>query len=197
LSCVVAIDKDWDAVKTTKARGVKFVVLVDTIWLPFKQGAFDITVASDVLEHIGDDVSALKEIYRVICASGLVYVTVPASRILYGSHDVALRHCRRYWKGTLLKKSTEAGFSSVIYQGCYNIIAFPAIATWRILQRILLRGVFRQSDVSIKWPKPLNQLLLMLIKIERSLKLVTISPVGVTLVFILRKSPISDRCRLV
>jgi SAM-dependent methyltransferase len=46
--------------------------------LPFGDGAFDRVIASEVLEHIPDDRSALAELARVLRPGGTIAVTVPA-----------------------------------------------------------------------------------------------------------------------
>ncbi|MGE0212689.1 MAG: class I SAM-dependent methyltransferase [Parvibaculaceae bacterium] len=45
--------------------------------LPFHDGAFDGAIASEVLEHVEDDVGALREIARVLKPGGSVALTVP------------------------------------------------------------------------------------------------------------------------
>jgi SAM-dependent methyltransferase len=46
--------------------------------LPFAAGSFDRVVASEVLEHVADDVAALAELHRVTRPGGTLAVTVPA-----------------------------------------------------------------------------------------------------------------------
>jgi SAM-dependent methyltransferase len=50
----------------------------DATRLPFTDGAFHRVVASEVLEHIQDDVSAIAELVRVLRPGGTLAVTVPA-----------------------------------------------------------------------------------------------------------------------
>jgi SAM-dependent methyltransferase len=45
--------------------------------LPFSAGAFDKIVLSEVLEHVADDASLLREVHRVLRPGGIVAVTVP------------------------------------------------------------------------------------------------------------------------
>ena len=49
----------------------------DALRLPFEDGAFDIIVCSEVLEHIPDYRAALKEIARVAAPGARVAITVP------------------------------------------------------------------------------------------------------------------------
>lgn len=59
---------------------------------------YDILIAIDVLEHIEDDVGAVKRFSELVRPGGLVCVTVPAMPFLYGYHDEMLGHYRRYDK---------------------------------------------------------------------------------------------------
>ncbi|MEP1125627.1 MAG: glycosyltransferase [Ilumatobacter sp.] len=45
--------------------------------LPFRTDAFDAAIVSEVLEHVGDDVAALREVSRVVRPGGLIAITVP------------------------------------------------------------------------------------------------------------------------
>ncbi len=50
----------------------------DATRLPFADGTFDTVVTSEVLEHIQDDVAAIKELVRVLKPGGTLGVTVPS-----------------------------------------------------------------------------------------------------------------------
>jgi 2-polyprenyl-3-methyl-5-hydroxy-6-metoxy-1,4-benzoquinol methylase len=60
------------------------------------EGDFDCAVATDVLEHIADDRAAFARLVRLVRPGGLVLLTVPAGRWLFGHHDEMLGHFRRY-----------------------------------------------------------------------------------------------------
>ena len=53
------------------------VVRGDLLALPFPDASVDRVMASEVLEHIPDDVTAMAEIFRVLKPGGRVAVTVP------------------------------------------------------------------------------------------------------------------------
>ncbi|MFA6249983.1 MAG: methyltransferase domain-containing protein [Candidatus Shapirobacteria bacterium] len=53
------------------------LLVADATQLPFKNDFFDRVIASEILEHIPDDVLALKEIFRVLKPGGIVMITVP------------------------------------------------------------------------------------------------------------------------
>jgi 2-polyprenyl-3-methyl-5-hydroxy-6-metoxy-1,4-benzoquinol methylase len=75
---------------------------------------FDTIVCVNVLEHIEDDVRALALFREVVApAGGQVLIFVPAVQRLYGPHDAALGHHRRYSKQTLHAAFTSAGLDVV------------------------------------------------------------------------------------
>ena len=49
----------------------------DALALPFADGAFDHVICSEVLEHIPDDLGAMRELARVLKGGGTMAVTVP------------------------------------------------------------------------------------------------------------------------
>lgn len=49
----------------------------DALHLPFRDGAFDRVICSEVLEHIPDDVGAMRELTRVLRPGGTMAITVP------------------------------------------------------------------------------------------------------------------------
>jgi SAM-dependent methyltransferase len=87
---VVALDRGVAEVGTTKRwlgavadagealAGARYeVVRGDLLALPFPDGSVDRVIASEVLEHILDDATAMAEIARVLTPGGRVAVTVP------------------------------------------------------------------------------------------------------------------------
>ena len=87
---VVAVDRGVSEVGTTKrwlgaiaeageapAGARHEVVRGDLLALPFPDASVDRVIASEVLEHIPDDVAAMAEIARVLRPGGTVAVTVP------------------------------------------------------------------------------------------------------------------------
>ncbi|TMD15330.1 MAG: class I SAM-dependent methyltransferase, partial [Chloroflexi bacterium] len=64
--------------------------------IPFAGGSFDLVTAFDVLEHLDDDVRALREMARVVSPAGLIAVTVPAYGWMWGRQDEISHHRRRY-----------------------------------------------------------------------------------------------------
>lgn len=85
--------------------------------LPFADGAFDRVIASEVLEHIDDDVAAMREIARVLKPTGSVAITVPRwwpERVCWmlseDYHASAGGHVRIYRAQELAGKLRAVGF---------------------------------------------------------------------------------------
>ncbi|MGB7522617.1 MAG: methyltransferase domain-containing protein, partial [Spirulinaceae cyanobacterium] len=67
---------------------------------------YDIIVSNDVLEHIQDDVQAVKKLAEMLVPQGTLCISVPAYPWLFGYHDEKLGHYRRYSRQDLLKTLT-------------------------------------------------------------------------------------------
>ena len=50
----------------------------DGTQLPFADGSFDRVIASEVMEHVPDDMAALREFERVLRPGGTIAITIPA-----------------------------------------------------------------------------------------------------------------------
>ncbi len=94
----------------------------------------DAVLLADVLEHVEADSAFLRDVVeRLPAGSGLV-ITVPAHPSLWGRHDRALGHVRRYSAATL--RSLWAGLPvDERWVSPFNAILFPAIAAVRLLRR--------------------------------------------------------------
>src|SRR5574341_1625508 len=93
-----------------RERGLDSVALGDTRALPYAEAQFDVVIAIDVLEHVDDDVDALREIRRVCKTGGRVIVTVPAFQLLWSRRDVQCHHKRRYRISEVRHKMEQGGF---------------------------------------------------------------------------------------
>lgn len=93
-------------------------VRADLLALPFPDAAFDVVMASEVLEHIPADEIAMAEIARVVRPGGRVAVTVPRywpERVCWALsrdyHDVAGGHVRIYRGDVLAERLSRAGLT--------------------------------------------------------------------------------------
>ena len=71
---------------------------------------YDCIYSLNVLEHIEDDVAALRSIYQALKPGGRFFLYVPAFNLLYTDVDKAVGHFRRYRRNELVKKCKESGF---------------------------------------------------------------------------------------
>lgn len=74
-----------------------------------QQHRFDTVVCVNVLEHIADDVAALRTFRESVVPGGHVLIFVPAVQLAYGPLDAELGHHRRYSKRTLAGAFATAG----------------------------------------------------------------------------------------
>ncbi len=151
--------------------------------LPVREGSFDVVILLDVLEHIADDAKCMKEIYRILKPGGIVLLTVPAHKILWGRHDEIYMHYRRYSLGGIRKVVKEAGFT------VKKLIAIEAIFFIPILLLRKFKNIFNysKSDDLIKVPHWLNSILTVIIVLEGQISYSINNPLGVSIVCIARK----------
>jgi glycosyltransferase involved in cell wall biosynthesis len=72
---------------------------------------FDTVVCLNVVEHLHDDVGALRNIRHALDEHGRAIILVPNGPALFGSLDKVLGHYRRYTREQLVRASEEAGFT--------------------------------------------------------------------------------------
>lgn len=96
---------------------------------------FDIVLLLDVLEHIDDDVAALKSLKQVLSERGKIIINVPAHAWLWSTIDVVSGHKRRYTMSSIMKVVEEAGFclKQIRYWGSLGLpLVFLQRWTWRM-----------------------------------------------------------------
>jgi SAM-dependent methyltransferase len=109
-------------------------VIVDELTLPdrsagrrFQEYELDTVVALNVVEHIADDVAALRSIATMLRPRGRVVVLVPALPSLFGSLDQELGHYRRYTRESLTRTISAAGFQ---VQGAFYFNLLGTLGWW-------------------------------------------------------------------
>jgi SAM-dependent methyltransferase len=124
----------------------------------------DLMLAMDVLEHIDDDVGALKSWLPHLKSDGVVLITVPAFKWLWSNHDDLLEHKRRYTKEEVLNLAKAAGLTPVRLHYAFSFV-LPLV--W-LVRKIL--GDSKKPSTDLR-PPPLgvNALLTLFGKAERLL----------------------------
>ncbi|MEO7573745.1 MAG: class I SAM-dependent methyltransferase [Acidimicrobiales bacterium] len=149
-------------------------------------GTFDLVTAFDVIEHLDDDVGALRALRSAVRPGGTVAVTVPALQWLWSDHDTVNGHRRRYTRRRL-REALDAADLDVVHVSYFNMVLLPIVATARLAQRVRGPVVAPSSDFSMPSPR-LNRLLTGVLRWERSMVAARGLPVGVSLVAVARRS---------
>ena len=159
--------------------------------LPFEDGAFDLILATDVLEHLEDDRSVMRELRRVAAPGARLLATVPAYRWLWSQHDDAHHHFRRYTLRDLRERLGDQGWETAEWS-YFNTALLPPIAVVRTLGRRRPPADGR-PDLKLT-PPALNRMLLAPLQgeaalIRRGARL----PAGVSIGLVCKAAAVSDR----
>jgi SAM-dependent methyltransferase len=105
------------------------------------QGIADTITCINVLEHIEDDLTALKHMKHLLKKGGKLVIFVPALQGIYGTLDKHVDHHRRYTKKTLRSTLEKAGF---VVRDSYYMNMF-GILTWFLAGRVLKQREFHKE----------------------------------------------------
>jgi glycosyltransferase involved in cell wall biosynthesis/phospholipid N-methyltransferase len=110
---------------------------------PELEGGFDTIICLNVIEHVEDDLDALRNIRRALAGDGRAIVLVPQGPGLMGTLDEVLGHKRRYTPETLAAVARRAGFrvSEIL---SFNRVGTPA---WWLNGRVLKRREFGLAQI--------------------------------------------------
>jgi SAM-dependent methyltransferase len=146
--------------------------------LPAEDQSIDVALVSDVLEHLDDDLVALREVHRVLRPGGVAVITVPAYAWLYSAHDRALEHRRRYSRRRLVEAVRAAGLEPVRITHYNALLFLPSAAV-----RLIRRNRPPAEDARPTWG-PLNAVLYRIFAAERGLLRRRSIPFGLTLAMV-------------
>jgi len=99
------------------------------------EGICDTVVCLNVLEHIEDDLSALRRMRSLLEPHGRLILVVPQYRCLFGSYDIVVGHHRRYTRKDLRQRLAEVGFD-VQQTSSFNFFSIPG---WWLNAKLLKR----------------------------------------------------------
>lgn len=147
--------------------------------LPFADGTFEVVSAFDVIEHCAPEATALSEVRRVLGPGGRFVMSVPAYTWAWSDFDVANGHHRRYTRARAVAAVEAAGFT--VQRATHGFATvFPMFAAERAARK--LRGRRAHGAVDIvdvpSVPKPVNDALLALARLDRVVLARTNLPFG-------------------
>ena len=147
LGCDVAADRLVEG----RRRGAHGLVAAAAEALPFRDGALDVVVLNEVIEHVADEAATLREVARVLAPEGRALIYAPnrlfpfethgvflGSRFVFGNipfvnwlprrlRDRLVPHARVYaagdWAALLADAKLELVDHSYVYPGYDNIAA--------------------------------------------------------------------------
>ncbi len=180
------VDISDEALQFCRKRGLVNVQHADILDLPFPAHRFDVVTALDVIEHLDDDVAALREFGRVLKPGGRLFIFVPAHRWLWSLQDDVSHHKRRYVAGSLRAAVTKSGLE-IERQTYVSTLLLPVIYLGR--QWLKLRMKFRndydtENDLHPAWS---NRILRRIFELEIPILRRIDMPFGASLLCVARK----------
>lgn len=181
---VYGIDASPQAVEFCRSRGLTNLVTGSLGSYP-KSDPFDVITLLDVIEHVDDDISVLRQAHHLLSEHGHILVTVPAFPFLWTGHDEVNHHKRRYTKSSLVTAVTSAGFE-IRYLTFFNTLLFPVAVVKRMAAKIL----HTKGGSDLEMPsKPVNSLLRATFELETHLVPRLTLPFGLSLLCLARTTP--------
>lgn len=138
----VGLDVDhqtcYIAVTNTRDLFDSEIILSGGTSLPFKEEAFHLIYAHEVIEHIDDDEFFLKEACRVLRKGGLLILSTPNAAKEPFNKSFHSDHVRHYTKSDITTKLTDSGlFVVATYWRYHTIGAFIDSLIYRFGIRLL------------------------------------------------------------
>lgn len=177
------LDLSEQALSYCQRDGCRLLVRAAGGGLPFKDNSFSLVTLLDMIEHVDNDSEVLRGAYRICRPGGVVVVTVPAFSFLWGRHDDAHHHKKRYVRTQLRDIGISAGFTleKLTYT---NFFIFVPV----LLRRIISRKASSSKESDLRHtPKLINETLKWIYRLEAFYLKKADFPWGVSLLMILRK----------
>jgi SAM-dependent methyltransferase len=154
---VTGVELSATSVALARERSAGEVIEGSVLEMPFDSASFDLAVSLDVIEHLADDLSALRELRRVVAPGGALLITVPAYQWLWSGHDEINHHHRRYTRRSLQHVAEQAGWETV-RTTYFNSLLLPVAILLRVLDRFSTATTESSLDLWVP-PAPVNWLL--------------------------------------
>jgi SAM-dependent methyltransferase len=180
---VYGMDLTREACQFSKRKDID-VFQADVFQLPLKENHFNAVFALDLIEHIENELTALKQIYRVCLGGGIFILTVPAWYCLWGGRDKWLGHKRRYTVSKLKAIVEDAGFE-VLHCSYIHILLFPILYFTNKIKQFLRQGRIKTDIASV--PNIINLFLIYLFTAETKLFFHIKFPLGTSIICVAKK----------
>jgi len=185
----VGCDLSEAGVRLSASRGLKRVLVADVNHLPFRSGAFDCVLCSDVMECAEvEPRTAAAELARVTRTGGRIIVSASAYEFLRSEHDIAVHSARRFSRRGFREALAVPGVAVVGVRHLFAFFFLPIVA-FRLVKRTVRdpRAVATpQSDLFLP-PRPVNALLSAVARLEAAVARVWRFPFGTTLLVELKR----------
>jgi SAM-dependent methyltransferase len=149
---VVGLDVVGECVEQHRARfsrnhhvQSKLLDILDPDVVNLRTLNLDSVACLNVLEHISDDVQALRHMHALLPPGGRAVFIVPAFSSLYGPIDRNLGHYRRYSKTSWKRLADAAGFREVVT----NYMNTPGFFGWWVNARILKKTEQSEGQIAV------------------------------------------------
>lgn len=187
---VHSIEYDSECYEFVKSRIGIEIIQGSATDLPYPDGSFELVCAFDVIEHIKEDEKAVNEMARVCKNDGFIFITVPALKILWGSHDEINRHERRYRLGQIRNLFKDMN-GKLTFGSYFNSILFIPILLFRLFRKLVPdRWINAKTDSDLQidiLPTFLNNIFYNIFLFEKSILRRIKLPVGVSIIWIWKK----------
>jgi SAM-dependent methyltransferase len=133
---LVGMDPSEEALDYCRDRGLEKLLCSPVEYIPFPDDSFDLVLSLNVIYHrdVEDDLTALREMRRVLAPGGVLLLNLPALPFLRGSHDEAVGGARRYRASGLRELLFRSGYD-IVKMTYFVFTPLPAIAAYRLWSR--------------------------------------------------------------
>ena len=161
--------------------------LLDLGW----EERWDVAFLLDVIEHLPEDLEALRETAQALRPGGLLFVTTPALKFFWSYNDEIAHHVRRYSRQDFIRLAAASGL--VLKKAAYFMFLLSPLL-W--LSRLAHRNVKEMASEQVRLlirrthrvpARPLNSLLNLIFSSETPLGLKLPFPWGTSILGVFQK----------
>lgn len=148
---------------------------------------FDAAGLFDVIEHLDDDVGALRSVAKALRPGGTVFLSVPAHAWLWSREDEIASHKRRYTRASLEQTIHAAGLGVAICRPIFQLI-LPLLLLRRALSPARNEPTTAaELERTIYLAPPINAALKLICALEKKIEPMLPNALGGSLLAVARK----------